>query len=863
MARPRRWLTSLNSQLLLMLLLSSLVPALAVVLFPRIGLYPQSRAALEATIGGHLGEVADELMARVTMTMESHRQRLFALAREVRPFLNEMARRDPQELVLRWTATGSSLDPRETVALRRRLASKGATGYHYAVADRRGLLMVADEPGYPFDVQKEVWWQQTVKEGRFYVGKTAYDELDSSVIVTFAAPVWDADRVVGGIWMEFRASEPPELARVAASPGEATLSERQREVLILGRDVADDGFYVVSHSSFKWFELEDGDWVWVNVDGFPQFDGNAMIVGDAVSWDALGTFRAAGRTPTSLADDVSKTLSERLPGRIRPRVRVAVKTSGTFYPEATQLAMSGSLKGSAHTVEKDAWGSERVYGFQRSDTFLPWAVVISEPTRVAFTPTVALRQRVLWLMGGVMAILVVASILFARRLVRPLRQITEAAHAIRRGDLQQAIPVTMTNEIGVLVDEFNAMTRTVQDALGRLINEEKKLSSVLNSVAEGIVYLDLERRIVLVNPAAQYLLACAEDVVGKPVDAVLEPEVAEQVFPLTYMSGSSHRTRSHEVTLVRDGGKLALKVVSSPVLFEDGTPIGTVFVLDDVTRDKEIEQMKTDFVALVSHELRTPLTSIYGYTRLILDGKTGGVNETTRDKLVRVERQALRLSHLIGDLLDLSRIESGRLEIRMEPISVREIALSRLEDFRPQADEKGIELSFEASDDVPNAFGDAERIGQVITNLLSNAMKFTPVNGKVRVRLRREGNLVSVQVIDNGAGIPLEERHKIFDKFHQVSSVHTRQQGGTGLGLAIAKSIVEAHGGHIWVDSELGKGSDFRFVLPIAEGERTLGTMRSITERRPERTRVARASASEPSPAVEESPLSHIGDSRS
>lgn len=417
----------------------------------------------------------------------------------------------------------------------------------------------------------------------------------------------------------------------------------------------------------------------------------------------------------------------------------------------------------------------------------------------------------------------------------------------------------MTNEIGVLVDEFNAMTRTVQDALGRLINEEKKLSSVLNSVAEGIVYLDLERRIVLVNPASQRLLQCAEDVVGKSVDAVLEPEVAELVFPQAYSNASSNRTRSHEVTVVRDDGKIALKVVSSPALYEDGTPIGTVFVLDDVTRDKEIEQMKSDFVALVSHELRTPLTSIYGYTRLILDGKTGGINDTTRDKLVRVERQALRLSHLIGDLLDLSRIESGRLEIRSEPISVREIASSRLEDCRPQADEKGIELAFESADDVPNALGDSERIGQVITNLLSNAIKFTPVNGQVRVRLRREGNLVSVQVIDSGSGIPVEERHKIFDKFHQVSSVHTRQQGGTGLGLAIAKSIVEAHGGHIWVDSELGKGSDFRFVLPIAEGERTLGTMRSITDGRPERTRVARLPESPQT--IEESPLRRIGDS--
>lgn len=808
--KPRRRLASLHSQLVLLLMVSSVIPVLGVVLMPGIGLYPQSRTVLERTIGNHLGEVADDLMTRLRGALEPRRERLFRLAREVRPFLKEMMRRDPQELISRWTETASSLEPRETLAVKRRLETEKERGFHYAVADRRGLLMLSDDSSHPFDVQKEPWWQQSVKKGEFYVGKTMYDEGSSSVVMTWAVPVWDGDQVIGGIRVEFRVPELAALLRLTA-PKEGG---HQREVLVLGRDVADDGFYVVAHSSPHWFVLEDGDWTWVEVVGFPQFNGNAMVVGEAVSWEGLGTFRAAGQTPATLAEEVAKTLSKRL--GVLPRVRVALKTSGTFYPEATQLAMSEFRTETRFTVEKDAWGAERVYGFQRSDAFLPWAVVVSQPTQVAFTPAVALRQRVLWWMGGVMALLVVASILFARRLVRPLRQITEAAHAIRRGELQQAIPVTMANEIGVLVDEFNAMTRTVQDALGRLLNEEKKLSSVLNSVAEGIVYLDLERRIVLLNPAAQHLLGCSEDVVGKPVEAVFEAEVVEQVFPLTSMSITSRRTRSHEVTLVQNESKRALKVVSSPVLFEEGTPIGTVFVLDDVTHEKEIEQMKSDFVALVSHELRTPLTSIYGYTRLILDGKTGGVNEATRDKLVRVERQALRLSHLIADLLDLSRIESGRLELRMEPISVREIAWSRLEDFRSPAEEKNIELSFEAPEDLPPVRGDAERIGQVLTNLLSNAIKFTPPGGKVRVRLRREGNLLSVQVIDTGTGIPPEERHKIFDKFHQVRNIQTRQHGGTGLGLAIAKSIVEAHGGHIWVDSELGKGSDFRFVLPIA-----------------------------------------------
>ena len=191
--------------------------------------------------------------------------------------------------------------------------------------------------------------------------------------------------------------------------------------------------------------------------------------------------------------------------------------------------------------------------------------------------------------------------------------------------------------------------------------------------------------------------------------------------------------------------------------------------------------------------------------------------ELTLDKLVRVERQALRLSHLISDLLDLSRIESGRMEMRMAPTSIVEVAATRMDDIRTQADDKDITLSLEAADDVPDAVADGERIGQVVTNLLSNAVKFTPQGGSVRVRIGQEGEQLSIQVIDTGTGIPPEERSLIFDKFHQVSNVHTRQQGGTGLGLAIAKSIVEAHGGRIWVDDGAGSGSDFRFVLPLAD----------------------------------------------
>jgi len=229
--------------------------------------------------------------------------------------------------------------------------------------------------------------------------------------------------------------------------------------------------------------------------------------------------------------------------------------------------------------------------------------------------------------------------------------------------------------------------------------------------------------------------------------------------------------------------------------------------------------MKSDFVSLVSHELRTPLTTIQLGISLILDGKTGPINDRQRSSLEKVDRQAKRLTRLINDLLDLSRIESGRVQMKREPISLLDIAVSRMEEIRPQAEAKGVKMELQVKGDIPMTVGDEERIGQVITNLLSNAVKFTPPGGTVTVRLTPHEKMLLTEVIDTGPGIPPEQRDKIFDKFYQLSDVHTRQQGGSGLGLSIAKSIVEAHNGRIWVESEEGKGSNFKFLLPLISPE--------------------------------------------
>ena len=271
-----------------------------------------------------------------------------------------------------------------------------------------------------------------------------------------------------------------------------------------------------------------------------------------------------------------------------------------------------------------------------------------------------------------------------------------------------------------------------------------------------------------------------------------------------------------------DGARV-LRIIASHFSDEHNNIVGTVYVFDDITNEHEIEKMKSEFVSLVSHELRTPLTSIIGFISLILDGKTGKINQKQHESLSRAHRQSKRLAALINDLLDVSRIEAGRIEMKQEQVQIERIAARRIEEFRPQADAKTITLLFETQSNLPLMIGDADRIGQIFINLIGNAIKFTPDSGKVTVRISKSPqngsatNGFHVEVVDTGPGIPAEDREKVFDKFQQLGSAQARQpQSGSGLGLSIAAGIVEAHGGRLWVDTgDNGRGCNFQFFIPL------------------------------------------------
>jgi len=336
----------------------------------------------------------------------------------------------------------------------------------------------------------------------------------------------------------------------------------------------------------------------------------------------------------------------------------------------------------------------------------------------------------------------------------------------------------------------------------------------------------LEDQILTWNRGAELTLGYSkEEVIGKHLSILLPPSRVHELAEMRAKVELSGALRDIEVEGKRKGGAaIYLSLSVSPITDVDGKIVGFLRVAKDVTekkryerRLKELDKLKSDFVSNVSHELRTPLTAIKGSVDNMLDGLTGDLNEKQNRYLVRVKSNADRLARLINDLLDLSRIEAG-IKLKRTNLSLPTVAREVVESLGSVAAEKLISFEIECPEVNLTAWADPDRIVEVLTNLIGNAIKFTPTNGKVTLCLKRSGNeWVKISVADTGPGIPSDEANRIFDKFYQVTQPEKQKAMGTGLGLSITKALVEMHGGKIWLESEVGKGSIFSFILPAEQ----------------------------------------------
>ncbi len=369
---------------------------------------------------------------------------------------------------------------------------------------------------------------------------------------------------------------------------------------------------------------------------------------------------------------------------------------------------------------------------------------------------------------------------------------------------QNRLPFTEhhTKLLGALA-EFAVIAIENARLFADTISERRKMETVLTDVRDGVILIDQDQRLLLVNQVVRQALGLGEDrLVGRPFrDLFNQPPLLE------LLDSASKATASRTELSLEDGRIFSVQISPIP-------EVGHVFTLADITSLKKLDQIKSDFVHTVSHDLRSPLTAILGYVELI--ERAGAINDMQRDFIRRVQVSVHNITSLVDDLLDLGRIEAG-FDTRMEPVQLDQIIHYAADGLRKQLAEKGHHLQTNLPADAPPILANPVQMRQMIDNLLENAIKYTPQGGTITVAGHLEQNQIILQVSDNGIGIPALDLPYIFDKFYRASNA-APEMTGTGLGLAIVKSIVENHRGRVWVDSNTGQGTTFTIVLPLNQG---------------------------------------------
>ncbi len=436
-----------------------------------------------------------------------------------------------------------------------------------------------------------------------------------------------------------------------------------------------------------------------------------------------------------------------------------------------------------------------------------------------------IARRAIWSMGiigiAAVAIGIGFSLFLSNLLVRPVRQIMTATQKISEGNYDVEVSTTSSDELGRLTEQFNSMAQKLKAYhnlnIEQIMGEKRKSESVIRSIDDGILLIDAEYRITDMNPMAGEILQVEpEKVENRHFLEVVKNEQLFNYINQSIQTGKPPRIEEKQnfLTVERDGGRRHYQFSVTPVQGRTGSLLGVVLLLRDVTRLAELDRLKSEFVMTASHELRTPLTSIGMSIDLLLEGALKKLNEKEQQLLSAAHEDLQRLKALVNNLLDLSRIEAGKMEMEFSGSPVRPLFEKVVDSFKIPAEQKGVGLSFEVRAGLPNGKMDENKIAWVLTNLISNALHFTPRGGTIRLMAEAFGPFVQISVSDNGPGIPYEYQSKIFDKFVQVKS--DKILGGSGLGLTISKEIVHAHGGTIWVDSVPGEGSRFNFTLPVA-----------------------------------------------
>jgi len=413
------------------------------------------------------------------------------------------------------------------------------------------------------------------------------------------------------------------------------------------------------------------------------------------------------------------------------------------------------------------------------------------------------------------------SLVFAERLVSPLRRFVEAARKISAGDFSVELSVETRDELGELALEFNRMTTELRRYhmmnVDRIVAEKNKADAILASIEDGLVVFDTEQRVTGINPAGCRILDLESQLVkSMSCKQILPVRNVCEVVAETIRSGSQPEIADdRRIIVLTCGSETRHFLFSATAIGQKGNRLdGVVLLLKDITQLRELERLKSEFVMAASHELRTPLTSLGMGIDLLLEHAAQYLPEKEKELLKAAHDEVHRMKAMVHDLLDLSKIEAGRIDLEFESVAIATLFDHARDIFKGQVNMKGIRLVIDEVDQLPQVRVDTNKIVWVLSNLVSNALRYVDEGGRIRIGAELMGNYIHIMVEDDGVGIPPEYQSQIFQKFVRVNK---QESGRTGLGLAICREIVRAHGGTIWVESDPGKGSVFTFTVPVAD----------------------------------------------
>jgi signal transduction histidine kinase/HAMP domain-containing protein len=407
-----------------------------------------------------------------------------------------------------------------------------------------------------------------------------------------------------------------------------------------------------------------------------------------------------------------------------------------------------------------------------------------------------------------------------RATLRPVRQITESALAIGKGNLDQVVPVTYPDELGQMANAFNVMARQLrefrQSGTARLMRAQQTSQATIDSFPDPIVVVDAAGKVHMANPAAQQVFG---------VHGPTSPSNSAAVWtPPGELAGLLQEAlRTQQPCIIEDFNRVLRFVEGGqerfflprilPISAPSGETLGAAVLLQDVTRFRLLDQVKSDLVATVSHELKTPLTSIRLAVHLLLEEMVGPLTPKQTELLIDARDNGERLLRMVNNMLDLTRLEKGKLPLHLQAEKPAGLIESALDPLRPRAVDKGVEVVVEIPPDVPEVAADAQQVALALGNLFDNALTYTPAGGRITISAAQTGDTVMFAVADTGIGIAPEHVPHIFDKFYRIPGQSSAQ--GSGLGLAIVREVIQAHGGRVACSSHPGAGSVFQLTLPI------------------------------------------------